>query len=93
MALVVAVRLGSDPFHLRVPRMTDVAPPISLPLLLAWIPVPLGVAGIAIVDRQLAPLALPLEGEQALIVLLALVTLVGGALAAYISDDLRHATG
>ena len=93
VALVVAVRLGSIPFHLRVPRLTDVAPPISLPLLLAWIPVPLGVAGIAIVDRQLAPLALPLEGEQALIVLLALVTLVGGALAAYISDDLRHATG
>ena len=93
VALVVAVRLGSIPFHLRVPRLTDVAPPISLPLLLAWIPVPLGVAAIAIVDRQLAPLALPLEGEQALIVLLALVTLVGGALAAYISDDLRHATG
>ncbi len=93
VALVVAVRLGSIPFHLRVPRLTDVAPPISLPLLLAWIPVPLGVAAIAIVDQQLAPLALPLEGEQALIVLLALVTLVGGALAAYISDDLRHATG
>ena len=93
VALVVAVRLGSIPFHLRVPRLTDVAPPISLPLLLAWIPVPLGVAAIAIVDRQLAPLALPLEGEQSLIVLLALVTLVGGALAAYISDDLRHATG
>ena len=93
VAVVVAVRLGSIPFHLRVPRLTDVAPPISLPLLLAWIPVPLGVAAIAIVDRQLAPLALPLEGEQALIVLLALATLVGGALAAYISDDLRHATG
>ena len=72
VALVVAVRLGSIPFHLRVPRLTDVAPPISLPLLLAWIPVPLGVAAIAIVDRQLAPLALPLDGEQALIVLLAL---------------------
>ncbi len=93
VALVVAVRLGSIPFHLRVPRLTDVAPPISLPLLLAWIPVPLGVAAIAIVDQQLAPLALPLDGEQALIVLLAMVTLIGGALAAYISDDLRHATG
>ena len=93
VALVVAVRLGSIPFHLRVPRLTDVAPPISLPLLLAWIPVPLGVAAIAIVDRLLAPLALPLEGEQALIVVIALVTLVGGALAAFISDDLRHATG
>jgi NADH:ubiquinone oxidoreductase subunit 2 (subunit N) len=93
IALVVALRLGSIPFHLRVPRLTDVAPPISLPLLLAWIPVPLGVAGIAIVDQQLAPLALPLEGEQTLIVGIALLTLIGGALAAFISDDLRHATG
>ena len=93
IALVVAIRLGAIPFHLRVPRLTDVVPPISLPLLLAWIPVPLGVAGIAIVDQQLAPLALPLDGEQALIVGIALLTLVGGALAAYLSDDIRHATG
>jgi NADH:ubiquinone oxidoreductase subunit 2 (subunit N) len=93
IALVVSVRLGAIPFHLRVPRLTDVAPPISLPLLLAWIPVPLGVAAIAIVDQQLAPLALPLDGEQTLIVGIALLTLVGGALAAFISDDIRHATG
>jgi NADH:ubiquinone oxidoreductase subunit 2 (subunit N) len=93
VAFVVAVRLGSIPFHLRVPRLADVAPPISLPLLLAWIPVPLGVAAIAIADQQLAPLALPLEGERAVIVLVALVTLVLGALAAFVSDDLRHATG
>ncbi len=84
---------GDLPFHLRVPRLTDVAPPISLPLLLAWIPVPLGVAAIAIVDQQLAPLALPLDGEQTLIVGIALLTLIGGALAAFISDDIRHATG
>ena len=93
VALVAAVRLGSIPFHLRVPRLADVAPPISLPLLLAWIPVPLGIAGIAITDRLLAPLALSLGGEQALIVGIALLTLVAGALAAFISDDLRHATG
>ena len=93
VALVVAVRLGSIPFHLRVPRLADVAPPISLPLLLAWIPVPLGIAGIAITDRLLAPLALSLEGEQVLIVGIALLTLVAGAVAAFISDDLRHTTG
>lgn len=93
VAAVVAIRLGSIPFHLRVPRLADVAPPISLPLLLAWIPVPLGVAAIAIVDQHLAPLALPLDGEQTLIVLVALTTLALGALAAFVSDDLRHATG
>ena len=93
LALAVAVRLGAIPFHLRVPRLADVAPPISLPLLLAWIPVPLGIAGIAIADSLLAPLALPLDGERTLIVLLAVVTMGAGAMAAFIQDDLRHATG
>ena len=90
---VVAVRLGVIPFHLRVPRLADVASPISLPLLLAWIPVPLGVAAIAISDQLIAPLALPLDGERFVIVIVALVTLAAGALAAFIQDDLRHAVG
>jgi hypothetical protein len=93
VAAVVALRLGVIPFHLRVPRLTDVAPPISLPLLLAWIPVPLGVAAIAISDQLIAPLALPLDGERTIIVLVALTTLVAGALAAFMQDDLRHAVG
>ena len=93
VAAVVALRLGVIPFHLRVPRLTDVAPPISLPLLLAWIPVPLGVAAIAISDQLIAPLALPLDGERTIIVLIALSTLVAGALAAFMQDDLRHAVG
>ena len=87
------MRLGVIPFHLRVPRLADVASPISLPLLLAWIPVPLGVAAIAISDQLIAPLALPLDGERTIIVIVALVTLVAGALAAFIQDDLRHAVG
>ena len=57
VAAVVALRLGVMPFHLRVSRLADVAPPISLPLLLAWIAVPLGVAAIAITDRLITPLA------------------------------------
>ena len=51
VARVVAVRLGVIPFHLRVPRLADVVSPISLPLLLAWIPVPLGRGR----DRDLRP--------------------------------------
>ena len=93
VATVVAVRLGVIPFHLRVPRLADVASPISLPLLLAWIPVPLGVAAIAISDQLIAPLALPLDGERTVIVIVALVTLAAGALAAFIQDDLRHSVG
>ncbi|HEY3335117.1 MAG TPA: hypothetical protein VGK16_07745 [Candidatus Limnocylindrales bacterium] len=93
IALAVAIRLGAIPFHLRVPQLSDVAPPIALPLLLAWVPVPLAVVGLATVDLLLAPLALSLGGEQLIIVAVAIVTLAGAALAAFLQDDLRHTTG
>ena len=50
-------------------------------------------AAIAISDQLIAPLALPLDGERTIIVLIALATLVAGALAAFMQDDLRHAVG
>ncbi len=93
VTLAAAIRAGAIPFHVRVPRLTDAAPPFALALVLAWIPVPLLVVGLTIADRFLAPVALPLEGEHALIVAVALVTLIAASLAAFIQDDLRHGTG
>ena len=93
VALAVALRFGVIPFHLRVPRLSDVAPPITMPLLLAWVPLPLAVVGLAVVDLLLAPLALPLGGEQLVIVAVAIVTLAAASIAAFLQDDLRHALG
>ena len=64
-----------------------------MPLLLAWVPLPLAVVGLAVVDLLLAPLALPLGGEQLVIVAVAIVTLGAASIAAFLQDDLRHATG
>ncbi len=93
VALAVGARLGAIPFHVRFSRIADVASPIDLALLLAWLAVPVGVAGLAIVDGQIAPLALPFEGYRLILIAVALATLVAAALAAYIQDDLRHALG
>lgn len=93
VAATVAVRFGVIPFHIRVPRLSDASPPFALPLALAWIPVPLALVALGIADHQLAPLALPLQGERAIVVGVALVTLIAAALAAFAQDDLRHATG
>jgi NADH:ubiquinone oxidoreductase subunit 2 (subunit N) len=93
IVLAVGVRSSAIPFHLRVPRLSDVAPPVSMPLLLGWLPLPMAAAGLAAVDRLIAPLALPLDGERAIIVAFALVTLGAAALAAFIADDLRHSVG
>jgi NADH:ubiquinone oxidoreductase subunit 2 (subunit N) len=93
VGLSVAGRWGILPFHLRVSRLTDLVPPETLPLLLCWVAVPLTVVGFAAVDRLVAPLALPLEGERAVLVALALATLAGASLAAFFHDDLRHTVG
>ena len=93
VALAVALRSGIIPFHLRVARLADVAPPIAMPLLIAWVPLPLAVVGLAVVDLLLAPLAVPLGGEQLVIIAVAIVTLVAASTAAFLQDDLRHATG
>jgi formate hydrogenlyase subunit 3/multisubunit Na+/H+ antiporter MnhD subunit len=93
VALAVGLRIGVLPFHLRIPQLTDVAPPIALPLLLAWVPLPLAVVGLAAVDLLVAPLPLPLGQEQVIIVAVVLVTLGGASLAAFLQDDIRHMTG
>jgi NADH:ubiquinone oxidoreductase subunit 2 (subunit N) len=93
IAVAVGARLGAIPFHVRFSRIADVASPIDLPLLLAWLAVPVAVVGLVIVDGLIAPLALPFAGNRLIIVALAFVTLVAAAIAAYIQDDLRHATG
>jgi formate hydrogenlyase subunit 3/multisubunit Na+/H+ antiporter MnhD subunit len=93
VALAVGLRIGVLPFHLRIPQLTDVAPPIALPLLLAWVPLPLAVVGLAAVDLLVAPLALPLGGEQVIIVAVVIVSLGGASLAAFLQDDIRHTTG
>jgi formate hydrogenlyase subunit 3/multisubunit Na+/H+ antiporter MnhD subunit len=89
--LAVAARWGLLPFHVRVSRLTDLVPPETLPLLLAWVAVPLTVVAIAMVDRLVTPLPIPLDGERALLVVVALASMVGAALAAFFHDDLRHA--
>jgi NADH:ubiquinone oxidoreductase subunit 2 (subunit N) len=92
VTLAVGARLGAIPFHLRFSRIADAATPIDLPLLLAWLAVPVGVAGLALVDGQVAPLALPFAGDRLIVVALAVLTLVAAALGAFLQDDLRHAT-
>jgi len=92
-ALGVGVRFGVIPFHLRVPRLTDAAAPAAMPLLVAWMPLPLAVAALAMIDHLVAPLALPLDAERWIVVVFALLTLGAAALAAFIQDDLRHSVG
>ncbi len=93
LGLALAARWGMPPFHVRLTRLSDLVPTETMPLLIAWTPVPVTVVVFAAVDRLVAPLALPIDGERVLLIALALLTLAGASVAAALHDDLRHAVG
>src|SRR6266511_308644 len=96
VAVGVAMRFGAIPFHLWAARVADAAPEIALPVLMAWGPAALAVVAIAWVDGAIVPV-LPVAGtlpvERAAVVVVGVASLVLGAVAAWVQDDLEHVVG
>jgi hypothetical protein len=93
MAVVVAARVGIVPYHVRISALSDVAVPASLPLMTAWLPLPLAAASVGVAAGVLAPMALPVGAAQAVILAVLLLAALATALVAFLQDDLRHAVG
>ena len=93
MALAVAVRIGAIPFHTRVARVTGSAPTAALPLLLALAPAGFASAALVWIDGNIAPTAIPLDAERAVVIVVGLLCLLLGVLAATIQDDIEHVVG
>jgi NADH:ubiquinone oxidoreductase subunit 2 (subunit N) len=93
VAVAAAIRFGEIPFHRWAARLSDSAPEIALPLLLAWAPAGFAVVALAWSDRSIAPLLLPLEVERAVIVTIGVLSIVLGAAAAWLQEDLEHVVG
>jgi NADH:ubiquinone oxidoreductase subunit 5 (subunit L)/multisubunit Na+/H+ antiporter MnhA subunit len=93
VVLAAAIRFGAIPFHRWAARLADSAPEIALPLLLAWAPAGFAVVALAWVDRSIAPLLLPLQVERATVLAVGVATIVLGAAAAWLQDDLEHVVG
>ena len=92
-AAAVAIRFGAIPFHFWAARLADAAPEITLPTLMAWSPAAFAVVALAWADQSVAPLVLPLAAERGLILAVGAVSIVLGAVAAWIQDDLEHVVG
>ena len=92
-ALAVAMRFGEIPFHLWAARLTDVVPETALPILTALAPAALAVVALAWIDASVAPLALDLGPERAVVVAVAIVSIVLAAVAAFVQDDIEHVLG
>jgi NADH-quinone oxidoreductase subunit N len=90
MALVVAHRFGAIPLHARVSRLADAAPSSVLPMLAAWLPAAWGLVILGWAPAALGPSSGTLGLERGLVVALALLTLLLGALAALIQDEVEH---
>jgi NADH:ubiquinone oxidoreductase subunit 2 (subunit N) len=93
LAGAVAIRLGSVPFHLWVARSSDTAPPVALPLVLAWAPAVFVVITLGWTSGAIQPLGETFPVERALIAVIAALTVVLGAAAAAVNPDLEHVVG
>lgn len=93
VAVMIAVRAGAIPWHVRVSALADLAPTGGLPLLVAWLPLPLAAVAIGVAPGSIAPLMPSAGPAQALVVAVMLAATLGAALAAAAQDDLRHAAG
>ncbi len=93
VAVAVAIQFGVIPLHRWVGRMADVVPPLAVPVSTVIVPAVLGLIALTWIGDAIAPYLAPLEVERSIIVVLALVTIILGALAAWIQDDLEHLVG
>jgi formate hydrogenlyase subunit 3/multisubunit Na+/H+ antiporter MnhD subunit len=66
---------------------------VALPLLLAWAPAGFAVVALAWMDRSIAPLLLPLTVERSVVLAVGVLSIVLGAIAAWLQDDLEHVVG
>ncbi len=92
-ALAVAIRFGAIPFHIVVARLTDAVPETGLPVLIALGPASLAIVGLAWVDASIAPLPVDVGVERAIVVAVAVASIVLATFAAWIQDDLEHVVG
>ncbi|MEO5884526.1 MAG: proton-conducting transporter membrane subunit [Candidatus Limnocylindrales bacterium] len=95
VALAVAIRFGVIPVHAWAARLADAVPETTLPLVTAWAPAALAIVALAWADASIAPLRVDIDVDQARAVVLAvaLASIVLASVAAWIQDDLEHIVG
>lgn len=93
VALAVAVRFGAIPFHGWAARLTDTTPETSLPLVTALGPAAFAIVAIAWTDASVAPLLVDLDEIRAIVLAIAVASIILASVAAMIQDDIEHIVG
>jgi NADH:ubiquinone oxidoreductase subunit 2 (subunit N) len=92
-ALAVAMRFGAIPLHAWAARLTDTVPETTLPLVTALAPATLAIVALAWADASVAPLLLDLGSVRAVVLGVAIASIILAAIAAFIQDDIEHIVG
>ncbi len=90
VAIGFAIRAGAIPFHGWAARIAEATPPAGIPAALALGPAGFAVVVVAWLDGTVGTLAEPLPVERGIVALLATVSIVLGAVAAWLHDDIEH---
>jgi hypothetical protein len=93
MGLAVAIRFGAIPFHAWSARLTDAVPETGLPLVTAIAPAALAIVAIGWADASIAPLLVDLDSARAVILAIAVASILLSVVAAWIQDDIEHIVG
>ena len=93
VAMAVAIRFGAIPFHGWAARLTDTTPETTLPLVTASAPAAFAVVALAWADTSIAPLLVDLDTVRAVVLVVAIASIVLAAIAAWIQDDIEHVVG
>lgn len=89
-AAAFALRAGAIPLHAWSSRLTDGLPPLAVPVTFAWGPAALAIVILGWSQPDVQSLGQPLAVERTVVGLIAVVSIMFGALAAVLHDDLEH---
>lgn len=92
-ALAVAIRFGAIPLHAWAARLTDAVPETTLPLVTAWGSAAFAIVALAWADQSIAPLLVDLGSVRAIVLTIAIASIVFATVAALIQDDIEHIVG
>ena len=92
-ALAVAIRFGAIPLHTWSARLADAIPETSLPLVTAVGPAALAIVALAWADASIAPLLVDLGSVRAVVLVVAIASILLASIAAWIQDDIEHIVG
>jgi NADH-quinone oxidoreductase subunit N len=92
-ALAVAIRFGAIPAHTWAARLTEAVPETALPLVTAIAPAALAIVALAWADASIAPLLVDLGSVRAVVLSVAIASIVLASFAALIQDDIEHIVG